>query len=288
MSLILRLFTGLSAALSAGLLTSLLLVGAGDGAAALLRWRRGPWAWEERVRRQPDDEAQEGEGRWARFAGAPVGLAGALLARDPLLSPWLLVWGTALGFWWASYRSRRQKQDASETAVRELVRLLRNYLRGSLVGALEKAAGRLEEGKVKEALARVVRDYNAGRTWQQVIAHLRGFGMEMDRLALLLAIAPTMPEGQILARLEELQAEMDVMASLEAELGGELILLTLTTRFLVAANLVAMTAALVLPAWRDFYTSTFGRRLTYVAATLLPALAFVYFSEELDSLKGYL
>jgi len=66
------------------------------------------------------------------------------------------------------------------------------------------------------------------------------------------------------------------------------VLLQLTVRFLAFANVAAVLASLIFPTWRDFYVSTWGRRMTFVAASAMPVAAFIYFAEEIEALRGYL
>jgi len=283
----LKLCFGLACALAA--VSSLALVTRGLQATvqAMRRWWRGPWAW-LRQKRQVQTQELSHERQLPVWIGVPVGVGLALLARDVLLSAWVLLAASGLGYWYAGYSQRRQRGKSNETAVRDLVRLLRNYLRGSLAAALQRSAEQLEPGPVKAALEQSVRAHAVGVAWEEALKPLRDLGSQLERLSLLLLAAPTLQEEALLHSLQELEDEMSRMNALRSEAGAEVVLLQLTVRFLAFANVAAVLASLIFPTWRDFYVSTWGRRMTFVAASAMPVAAFIYFAEEIEALRGYL
>lgn len=278
---------GLACAVGAGVGVMLLARGVQTTAQAVRRWWQGPWAW-LRQRSRPAAAAPVHKRRWPAWSGAPVGAGLALLARDPLLSLWMLGLAGGLGYWYTGYSYRQRQGLADEQAVRDLVRLLRNYLRGSLAGALQRSSTQLPPGQVQAALEQVVRAHAVGASWEDALQPLRALGPQLERLSLLLLAAPTLQEEQLLVSLQELDDELTRMAALRAEAGAEVILLQLTVRFLAFANVVAVLASLIFPVWRDFFVSTWGRRATFMAASAMPLAALIYFSEEVETLRGYL
>ena len=163
--------------------------------------------------------------------------------------------------------------------------MLNNYLRGSVVGALSRAVDRMEEGKVRDAVEAAVRAHVTGTPWSRALQPMTGLDPFLDRLALLLTAAPQMEEESVREGIEGLIREITARERLEAEVGAELVLLKATVRFLAVADIVAVVASLLIPAWRDFFTSTMARRGTFVVASLTSAAAFVYFSEEIEALR---
>jgi len=211
----LKLCFGLACALAA--ISGLALVNSGlqTTVQAMQRWWRGPWSW-LRPKRQAQTQEITRERQLPVWIGIPVGVGLALLARDVLLSPWVLLAASGLGYWYAGYSQRRQRGKSNETAVRDLVRLLRNYLRGSLAAALQRSAEQLEPGPVKAALEQSVRAHAVGVAWEEALKPLRDLGSQLERLSLLLLAAPTLQEEALLHSLQELEDEMSRMNALRS------------------------------------------------------------------------
>jgi len=278
------IFAGM-VALGSGLLTWATLGLVGDAVAALVRWRWGALRWLRKPATMPAATGERPSG------GIPIpaaltaaGLLLAALARDVVLSPWLLLLGGGLARWWKGY-ARRRRRDTPTAHVLRLLQLLNNYLRGSVVGALSRAVDRMEEGKVRDAVEAAVRAHVTGTPWSRALQPMTGLDPFLDRLALLLTAAPQMEEESVREGIEGLIREITARERLEAEVGAELVLLKATVRFLAVADIVAVVASLLIPAWRDFFTSTMARRGTFVVASLTSAAAFVYFSEEIEALR---
>ena len=79
-------------------------------------------------------------------------------------------------------------------------------------------------------------------------------------------------------RIEDDLKERDRLAG---QARASLALIKGTVKFLQAANLAAVAAAIALPMWRDFFTSTLQRRGTFLAATAFMVLASLYFDQEI-------
>jgi hypothetical protein len=253
---------------------------------AVVRWRTPVWV---RYLRQGAEE-QKGRGTEKRTGREGTGwvLGGVVLgvlARDPILSPWFPALGLALARWQRGFARRRRAAQESTPHALALTRGVANFLRGAVGPALSDAAQRLPDGPVRERALRACRRYAAGTPWDEALRDLTGLNPLLDRLALLLAAAPRMGEAAVRKALDDLAREAAAREALEAETGAELVLLKLTVRFLLVANLVALAASLLVPAWHDFFTSTLARRGTVMAANLLVAGAYVYFSEEIAALR---
>jgi hypothetical protein len=272
--------------LGAALLALALAGGLASLGRAVVRWRTPVWV---RYLRQGAEE-QKGRGTEKRAGREGMGwvLGGVVLgvlARDPILSPWFPALGLALARWQRGVARRRRAAQESTPHALALTRGVANFLRGAVGPALSDAAQRLPDGPVRERALRACRRYAAGTPWDEALRDLTGLNPLLDRLALLLAAAPRMGEAAVRKALDDLAREAAAREALEAETGAELVLLKLTVRFLLVANLVALAASLLVPAWHDFFTSTLARRGTVMAANLLVAGAYVYFSEEIAALR---
>jgi hypothetical protein len=277
--------------LGAGLAAWTGFAAVGDVISVVSRWGRGPWA---RLRELQDPlslhrkKDQDEAGRNLPVVSMTlVGAGGvlALVARDPVLSPWVLFLCGVLAWWWRGYSRRRERRSEAMPQVLRLLQLLDNYLRDSITGALVKAADKMEEGSVRKAVENATQAHFMGTSWRAAIReHLTGNQM-LTRLALLLAVAPRMDGQEVRDAIQAQIRGISIQESLQAEAGAELVLLKLTVRFLAVANAVAVVATLVVPAWHGFFTSTLSRRGTFVAASLMSSAAYVYFSEEIELLK---
>ncbi len=279
-----------AAALSFGIGTTawLGLSVVGDLFSTVSRWGRGPWARLQQL--QPalqayrDNEGANGSSS-VSFVLVGAGLVLGLVARDPILSPWMLVLFSALAWWWRTYARRQRRRSKVMPQVLRLLQLLNNYMRDSITGALVKAADRMEEGPVQKAVENATQAHFRGTSWTEAIReHLSGNPM-LTRLMLLLAVAPQMEGAEVREAVQAQIKMISVQESLQAEAGAELVLLKFTVYFLAIANATAITAVLFLPAWRGFFTSTLGRRGTFIVASLMASAAYVYFSEEIEVLK---
>lgn len=254
---------------------------------AAARWRTP--AWMRYLRPAPvlkeATEAARRPGLRPLLPWLAGGVLLALLARDPILSPWMLALGAGLGWWHRGFAARQAAARATVPQTLDLVRNLSGFLRGAVGPALSDAAERLPEGPVRERALRAYRAYATGEPWETAVKALVGLNPLLDRLALVLAAAPRMDEKDVRDSLDALAEEAARREALAAETGAEMILLKLTVRFLMVANLVALAAVLLVPGWHDFFTSTLARRGTVMAANVLVAVSFVYFSEEIAALQ---
>ncbi len=280
--------------LGAGMVVWMGLSLGADVFSSLSRWGRGPWARLDQLQR-PFSRSMStmnttGEDEERRLPLVPTALVAsgavlALIARDPVLSPWTLVLCSGLAWWWRGYARRRRDRSEAVPQLLRLLQLLDNYLRDSITGALVKAADRMEPGPVRDALENATQAHFLGTSWQAAIReHLTG-NLMLTRLALLLAVAPRMEGREVRDAVQSQIKAISIQQSLQAEAGAELVLLKLTVRFLAVANAAALVATLIVPAWHGFFTSTLPRRGTFVAASLMSSSAYVYFSEEIELLR---
>ncbi len=220
------------------------------------------------------------------WIGVPAGLIVAVLVRDPLLSIWVFLLLAWLGHRWDVHRQRRRRDREALQTTRELLRLLHNYLQGSLAAALERSIERLEvEGDLGEALEQMIVDYNRGVTWERVLGYLRGFGPSVERLVLLLGAAPSMGEGEVVPHLERLASALERSSVLRADLEGRLGRWRDLLDLLAGAAGVGVLVCLLLSPWRELYKSTLEQRVLLILGASLSALTYTICSEELALLE---
>ena len=256
-------------------------------ARAVARWRVP--AWMRHLRSGPAQETAtartlRGPGLRPMLPWLVGGGILAALARDPILSPWMLILGAVLGGWYRGFSARQAAVREITPHALDLIRGVGNFLRGAVGPALSAAAERLPEGIVRSRALEVYRAYTMGKPWEVAVRALSGLNPLLDRLALILSVASRMNEESIREALDELAEEVRRRQMLAAEAGVEMVILKMTVRFLLIANLAALAAVLLVPGWHDFFTSTLARRGTVMAANILVAGGFVYFSEEIAAL----
>jgi len=281
-----RLAVAGATALGIGLTAWVGLGVAGDLVSAISRWGRGPWAPLSLVRRENGERGLQAIPGYTFSMGlVGAGVILALAARDSILSAWILSLCVGLAWWWRGYADRQHRRSEAIPQVLRLLQLLDNYLRDSIIGSLQKAVEEMDESPVRAAADAALKAHFMGAPWGDSIRrHLSGNDL-LTRLGLLLAVAPRMENEEVRDAIRNQIREITLQQSLQAEAGAELVLLKLTVRFLAVANAVAAAAALIIPAWRDFFTSTLARRGTFIAASLMVGAAYVYFSEEIELLR---
>jgi Flp pilus assembly protein TadB len=214
------------------------------------------------------------------------GVAALLLAipiRDVLLSPYLVLLGAGLT-WFLGARHTRQTQAAISTQIRSLVVLFRSrYAVGaSPFAVLAEIQDDLPPGPVAAAVRRAVNAYGSTGSVATALAPLRDLhNPYLARLAMVLETSGAASTQAIVDEVERIEDDLKERDRLAGQARASLALLKGTVRFLQAANLAAIVAAVVLPLWRDFFTSTLQRRGTFLAATLFLTLASLYFDQEI-------
>jgi|GEM_PF-6257288 len=212
------------------------------------------------------------------------GIGLAILARDLILSPWFLGLGLFLSLWERRRKKREKVKETIEQAI-ALVQGIQNYMFGALGPALKDAAEALPQGEVKTRALLAWHRYATGTFWDEALSCLFGLNPVLDRLGHILRAAPNMSAERVKEALQKLAQEYSKVMQLKAETGVELILVSLTVRFMLLANLAACVFTLLFPAWREFYISSFAHRGAMLAANILAVAAYIYYQEELTSME---
>lgn len=274
-------------ALGAGLLSAWLLLSLGDlvARARLLyrpRWRRTL----DSLLRHEDEETPDETPRQRNVLAMLPGLAGILLAilvRDWLLSLYLVTLGLSL-IWLMRSRQGRKEQAKLTDQVKMLVVLFRSHFAvgGSPFSVLSEVEPELPAGRLRAAARRTVDIYHTtGKVKEALNAMRKLDNPYLARLVMVMEAASVSSTEVVLDELKRLEGDLKARDRLRAQAKASLALLKGTTRFLQVANLTAVAISVVLPVWRDFFTSTLQRRGTFLAATLFMLMASLYFDQEI-------
>lgn len=264
------------------------------GTAGFKRLRRRRFAWLTAATTAPHEGERPTEPklnllRRSPLRGSPlvIGLgAGLLLALawigEPSLAVWFVCWGIGAG--WVV--------QAGRPAVRQDLRALEVFLstlRGifsvgqSIITALELAAENLEAGQLQAAVAEAVRRYRADLNLGEALAALRALAWPaVTRLALVLEQVGQADEATINQALRDLEERVRVSRKLRARANTVLTVSRLTLRVLQGANLIALVAVTLLPAWHTFYAA---HPAGMIAATGMALAGSGYFVAEMDRLE---
>ncbi len=211
----------------------------------------------------------------------------ALVARDPVFSPYVLFLGIAAGWYWGWRDTGKRAEAASLDDVESLVYGLRSryQVNASPVSNLAQAVEEMPAGELRRWLKEVLNvfageDFAAGFDALQ-----KAPSRYIRRLAVILKAASRASTSVVREALVELEADIREHKRLKGMARSELILLKLTVRFLMAANIAAMTVALALPAWRSYFAAAPMRRLVFIALTLGVATGYAYFDQEIRFLE---
>lgn len=270
------------------------------GAAGIKRLRRRRFSWLTARQRSPADPAERKPNLLPPLRRSPIliGLgAGLLLALvwigEPILAMWFVCWGIGAG--WVV--------QAGRPTIREDLRALEVFLstlRGvfavgqSIITALELAAENLEEGQpsrrfadtggpLQAAVAEAVRRYRADLNLGEALAALRALAWPaVTRLALVLEQIGRADEATVRAALHDLEERVRVSRRLRARANTVLTVSRLTLRVLQGANLIALIAVTLLPAWHTFYAT---HPAGLIAATGMVLAGSGYFVAEMNRLE---
>jgi hypothetical protein len=273
--------------MGAGLMIWVALTAAADALSAVSRWRRGPWARLKQLQPSLQEPEQQvvstSRPVWLALIGA--GALFGIVARDPVLSPWLLTLGSGLAWWWRRFSSRQRRRSRAARQVLFLLQLLDTGIQDSVSGALVQAAQRIEAGPVKTAVENATQAHFGGATWPAALREHLNMNRALNRLSLLFAVAPDI-ERQALR--DAIQAQIRVISrqkNARAEARARLALPRTALLFLAIANAIAILTALLLPSWRRFFTTTLARRAVFILASLVASAGYVILSEEIAALK---
>jgi hypothetical protein len=219
--------------------------------------------------------------------GLGAGLAVALLWRHPLLSPWFLLLGGAVGWMLAASRQRAARENLLE--LETFIGALRSVfgVGQSVFVSLETAAEDLEaspragrgEGELRSAVEESVRRYRVDADAGKALSALREVGWPLlDRLVIVLGQVGWSDEETVRQALANLEERVRQQRQLQDRAQTVLTLSQLTLRVLQAANLAALGVVTLLPMWCDFYAA---RPLALVAATGMTLAGSWYFVGEI-------
>ncbi len=241
-------------------------------------------------------DAQTAAGRqarstlWALLAlGLPIaaGLAGAVLARDWLLSPYVVGLGLVVGVF-----LRRQSLAArgaeNTDDVEHLVTMFRSIFAAqeSLSVALSETVGELSPGRVQTAVQQVLSMFRVRQNIDEATRPLLALGNPyITQFVFILTRLDTSDRETSLAALGELEERLRSRRRLRDRARTALVVLRLTVRTIQGGLLAAMLAVLVLPLWRSFYLGTLAHRVTFVVMTLLAMAASLFFDNETQRLE---
>ena len=212
--------------------------------------------------------------------------AGLLLAvawlSDPVLAIWFVVWGAGAG--WIVQRSRpviREDLRALEVFVSTLRSVF--AVGQSIINALELAAEQLDAGSLKIIVLDAVQRYRADLNTTEALAVLKALcWTHLSRLALVLAQIGHADEAAIRAALLDLEGRVRTARRLRDRANTVLTLSRLTLRVLQAANLTALIAVTLLPAWHAFYGAN---PVGLIAATGMALAGSAYFVIEMNRME---
>jgi hypothetical protein len=214
----------------------------------------------------------------ARAVGGAVGygVAGALLARDWLLSPYLLALGLALGYVLSRLATRPDDQSKPVALLLDAFRS-QYAVHHSTFSALAASVDILPPSPVRRAVEAACA-YN-GLARPDPLAPLREVRDEtLAQFVRALEVDTTPDAMQRL--LKELSERIKARRRVREAAEGALVLFMGTVIVLVGANLLFALVVLVVPLMRQYFVAQMGGRLLYVALTLTAALGGAYFLLE--------
>ena len=275
-------------ALGTGLVTAWTLVSLGDLISKVRKFFRPRISLKGFFQEQAEgaDELKKGKRGGGLFAyiPIPVGIILAILARDWLLSPYLVVVGVGMAFFLRSKRDRKE-QTALTEQVKALVLLFRSRFSvgESPFAVLADVLEDLPEGRIKRAVERTVDTYRARGDADEALTVMRNVRNPfLSRLVMILDASGSAETEVILGELKELEDDLKNRDRLAGQARATLAMLKGTVSFLQAANLTAVIASVALPLWHDFFTSTLQRRGTFLAATMFLLVASLFFHQEIS------
>jgi hypothetical protein len=138
---------------------------------------------------------------------------------------------------------------------------------------------------VKTAVENAAQAHFGGTPWPAVLREHLNIDPSLNRLSLLLAVAPGM-ERRVVR--DAIQAQISMISrqkNARTEARARLALPRTALLLLAIANAIAILTALLLPSWRRFFTTTLARRVVFVLASLVASAGYVILSEEIAALK---
>ena len=221
------------------------------------------------------------------IAGMVLGLAWLLPASDsvgpnPLLSLWFVVFGGLAG--WVIDRGRPTDREDLR-ALEVFVSTLRSvFVVGqSIFNSLELTAENLEPGPLRLAVEEAVRRYRGDLNTGEALAALKSLRWtHLTRLALVLDQVGQADEATLRATLQDLENRVRTARRIRDRASTVLTLSRMTLRVLQVANLTALLAVTLLPAWRSFYSDN---PFALIAVTGMALAGSAYFAIEMNRME---
>ncbi len=153
----------------------------------------------------------------------------------------------------------------------------------SIINALELAAEQLDAGPLQTTVLDAVQRYRADLNTTEALAVLKTLRWtHLSRLALVLDQIGHADEAAIRAALLDLEGRVRTARRLRDRANTVLTLSRLTLRVLQAANLTALIAVTLLPAWHTFYGAN---PVGLIAATGMALAGSAYFVIEMNRME---
>jgi len=216
--------------------------------------------------------------RWPpQVAGAiAYGLIGAALARDWLLSPYLLLLGAGLAYVLARLAAR--PDDLSKSVALLLDAFCSQYaIHRSTFSALAAVIDVLPASPVRQAVETACAYHTLARP--DPLSPLRQLQDETLAQFVRALEVNTTPEA-MQKLLKELSERIKARRRIREAAQGALVLFMGTVLVLVGANLLFSLVVLLVPLARQYFVAQMGGRLLYVVLTLTAALGGTYFMLE--------
>jgi len=221
------------------------------------------------------------------IAGMVLGLAWLLPASDsdgpnPLLSLWFVIFGGLAG--WVIDRSRPQRREDLR-ALEVFISTLRSvFVVGqSIFNSLELTAENLEPGPLRLAVEEAVRRYRGDLNTGEALAALKSLRWtHLTRLALVLDQVGQADEATLRATLQDLENRVRTARRIRDRASTVLTLSRMTLRVLQVANLTALLAVTLLPAWRSFYSDN---PFALIVVTGMALAGSAYFAIEMNRME---
>ena len=221
---------------------------------------------------------------WRRAGIVLLALVGAVIVRDSLLSPLMLLFGAAI-FAWIRYqagelRRMRVNEDAELGALQ--MRSLLN-VDHSLLNALNGME--LPEGALRDAVREVAARLQMHQPPEQAALALRGLpGTVTARLAALVANSARITDEVQMDLFQALEAEAHRQKLVRSKMRQTLALVRGTIRLLQGVTAAAIVFVLMAPDWRSFFLQDIPHRTLLTGLLSCAVLASLYFEFEVHQL----
>jgi len=215
--------------------------------------------------------------RWLPALGLGAGVLGAVLARDPLVSPAYLLVGVGLVHYLEEVLKARRADHLrreAEDFILNFRRVFGGEGRFSVSLAMRQACEGLR-GDLRPVVEQALRHLEVGVRLEEVLDELRKAVPDpyfRRLLTILRESAPSNREATLYA-LDALVEDVFRRQKVRRTALVSTAILRYTVRALQVANLVGFVLALAFPIWREYFLSSFGGRMKYLALLAL-ALAF--------------